>query len=90
MQMRNLGNLEVSAIGLNLPRTESDTRVLTTKELESLCEKSGGKLKLLNEKSEKLGNEIKSSYRGEKLWKLFVALAFVFITIEILLTKWLK
>ncbi len=80
----------VSAIGVNLPRTESDTRLYTTDQLEDFCKKSNGKLTLLNEKPEKITNEIKTNYQQQKLWKWFILFTLIFLTIEILLTKWLK
>ncbi len=83
-------NTEISAIGVNLPRLESNTKVFSLDELGQLCEKSKGKLTLLNEKPEKITNEIKTNYQGQKLWKLFIGLTLLFLTIEILLTKWLK
>ncbi len=80
----------LGTIGVNLPRTESDTRLYTTDELEKFCEKSKGGLTLLDEKPEKITNEIKNHYQQQKLWKWFILCTLLFLTIEILITKWLK
>lgn len=80
----------ISSIGVNLPRTESDTRLYTTDQLEEFCEKSKGAFTLIDEKPEKIRNEIKNHYQQQKLWKLFALLTLLFLAVEILLTKLLK
>lgn len=80
----------LASIGINLPRTESDTRIYTTDELEDFAAKSKGNISVLDEKPEKISNEIKNHYQEQKLWKWFILITLVFLTLEILLTKWLR
>ncbi|MES2628360.1 MAG: BatA domain-containing protein [Bacteroidota bacterium] len=80
----------ISAIGINLPREESDIRLYTIKQLDELCAKSNGSITLIDEKPEKITNEIRNHYHQQKLWKWFVLFTLIFLTLEIILTKWLR
>jgi hypothetical protein len=78
------------SVGFNLSRAESDPAFYTVKELKEISKNSNGRISVLDSSPSKIASAIRENYEGRKLWKVFILLTLVFITAEILLTKWLR
>ncbi|MBI1222669.1 MAG: hypothetical protein GC180_08710 [Bacteroidetes bacterium] len=79
----------IQYISLNYDRKESQTTCLDDNEIEQLLP-PGLDAKLVEGDAEQTGKQIKDLDAGTPLWKLAVLLALLFVSIEILLLRYLK
>jgi hypothetical protein len=78
-------------LAFNYSRKESDLACYTVEELESIIEKSGVRnLSLIADTGADLSKQILQGSEGKKLWKLFIILTILFISIEVALLRFLK
>ncbi|MES2681737.1 MAG: BatA and WFA domain-containing protein [Bacteroidota bacterium] len=78
-------------LAFNYSRKESDLACYTAEDLEKMIEKSGIKtLSLIADTGADLSKQILQGTEGKKLWKLFIILTILFISIEVALLRFLK
>src|SRR5690606_32409063 len=78
------------AFALNYSRKESSLNVLTTNEVKQIFEQAGANVQIVAGNPEQVGNAIKQSFTGTPLWQWFIALALIFLIIEIALIRFLN
>lgn len=86
-----LGDQEVMGISLNYPRSESVLEYFSAEELQNEINAHGlTNIQVINQTGDKLEARLTELGTGEKLWKIFILLALLFVLIEILLLKFWK
>jgi len=81
----------VSTVSLNYNRDESLLKYYENEKLQEIVDaKLGEKVKILDTSSDDIAVELKEFSEGKPLWQLFLIFAFIFILIEILLSRFLK
>lgn len=78
-------------LAFNFSRKESDLNCYTIEQLAKLISDKGSKnLSLIEDSQSDISKEILQNADGKKLWKLFILLALLFMSIEISLLRFLK
>ncbi|MEI7594599.1 MAG: BatA domain-containing protein [Bacteroidota bacterium] len=84
-------NKAIAVLAYNLNRKESDLSYFSNEEIEKIIDKNQlNNFKLINAKDKNLSQYISDLNVGKRFWKIFVLLALLFLTIEVLLLKYLK
>ena len=84
-------NREVQACAFNYPRNESELRYLDRDKIAAAIERNALKnINILDSKNASLTTVVKDLHKGVQLWKLFLALALLFLIIELFLLRFLK
>ena len=84
-------NLAIKDLAFNFDRKESDMNFMTKEDLQKQIDENGLKNMFIIEPNEKtLTNALQEVNDGNKLWKLFLILALVFLTAEILIIRLFK
>ena len=84
-------NVVLLPLAFNYSRKESDLSCYTQEELvKTLADKDWKTVTVLNDTGVDISKQIELGAEGKKLWKLFIILALLFITIEVALLRLLK
>lgn len=84
-------NVQIKDLAFNFDRKESDMNFMTKEDLQKQIDEKGLKNVFIIEPNEKtLTNALQEVNDGKKLWKLFLILALVFLTAEILIIRLFK
>jgi hypothetical protein len=87
----NQGDKVVLGLGFNYDRKESDMRFFNEDELNAWSDSLGLKnLTVLKSEESSIAQSLKETNNGNKLWKLFLILALLFLLGEILIIRFFR
>ena len=85
------GNKKFEGLSVNYDRNESDLGFYTNDELERMiAEYNLTNVSVLSGQEQTITDNIKEFNQGKQLWKLFILLSLLFISIEVLLIRLMK
>jgi hypothetical protein len=84
-------NKETASLSFNYDRMESDLNCFNVKDLENLIKKNHlTNVQIIDTGFHDLGPTLNTIYQGNRLWKICIILALLFLAIEVVLLRFLK